>query len=463
MSLIGSLFISYSGLYTNTIATKVTADNLSNLNTTGFKGSRCEFLNEVVGSNQEVMRCEGYGSFVKSISTIYTQGGLQTTDIPTDLAILGKGFFIVKDSKGNIFYTRDGQFYVNEVDENNFALQNSLGMYLLGAEPDAKTMDLNVLKPYLIPKLMPPKGSSKISAQLIFDSRITANTRNLLENYSFDKDNPLVPLKDGEYDYVWEFTIYDTYGTKVNLRLYADRGENINEYEVLLSLSDPTLDKRGEGPYKGAFLYGKLTFGAAGDVISAEFSQISDTEGTLTPIDLIQTGYPEFILNLEGNNQKITLDLGFKVREDGTIERKINASALMANAFSQLFYDQDGYPLGVFDRIEIITEEGLIIAWYTNQQQADVSRIFLADFTGYEGSLEKVGNNLFRTKVGIKPFIFAPSSSERGRIMSGALETSNVDIANEMLNLIVLQRAFQSNARVMTTADQMMEDFIRQV
>ncbi len=463
MSLIGSLFISYSGLYVNTVATKVTADNLANLNTTGFKGNRCEFLNEVIDSSREVFRCEGYGSFVKSISTIYTQGGLQTTDIPTDLAILGKGFFIVKDSKGNIFYTRDGQFYVNEVDENNFALQNSLGMYLLGAEPDAQTMDINALKPYLIPKVMLPKGSSKISVQLIFDSRITTNKRNLLENYSFNKDNPDIPLKDGQYDYVWEFSIYDTYGNRVNLKLYADRGENINEYEVLLALSDPTLDKRGEGQYKGAFLYGKLIFGTSGDIISAEFSEISNTEGTLTSIDLNKIGYPKFTLNIEGNIQEITFDLGFRVKEDGSLERKVNASALMANAFSQLFYDQDGYPMGIFDRIEIITEEGLIIAWYTNQQQADVSRIFLADFTGYEESLEKVGNNLFRAKSGVKPFIFAPSSFERGRIMSGALETSNVDIANEMLNLIVLQRAFQSNARVMSTADQMMEDFMKEV
>lgn len=463
MSLIGSLFISYTGLYTNTVATKITADNLSNLNTTGFKSSRCEFLNEVVGSFQEVIKGEGYGSNIKSISTIYTQGGLQTTDIPTDLAILGKGFFIVRDAKGSYFYTRDGQFYVNEVDENNFALQNSLGMYLLGAEPEAQTIDLNVLKPYLIPKVMPPKGTSQISVQLILDSRIMTNTRNLLESYQFNENNPLMPLRDGQYDYVWEFPIYDDYGNKINLKLYADRGENINEYEVLLALSDPTLDKRGSGPYQGAFLYGKLTFGTAGDIISAEFWEITDTQGNLSSIDLVQTGYPKFRLNIEGKFQDITLDLGFKVTPDGTIERKVNASALMANAFSQLFYDQDGYPMGIFDRIEIITEEGLIIAWYTNQQQAEVSRIFLADFTGYEESLEKVGNNLFRAKAEVKPFIFAPSSSERGRIMSGALETSNVDIANEMLNLIVLQRAFQSNARVMSTADQMMEEFLRQV
>lgn len=463
MSLIGSLLVSYSGLYSTTIGMKVSADDISNLNTTGFKESRCEFLNKVGNTLREALKCEGAGCFVKNISTIYTQGGLQSTDIPTDLAILGKGFFVVKDKKGNIFYTRDGQFYVNEVDENNFALQNSLGMYLLGGKPEAQTIDLNNLQPYLIPKVMLPKGTSKISAQLIFDSRIVTNNRNLLESYSFNPDYPEEPLSNGQYAYVWEFPVYDNYGNKINLKLYADRGENINEYEILLTLSDPLLDKRGEGPYKGAFLYGKLTFGVSGDVSSAEFLEISDAEGNLTPIDLVQTGYPKFKLNVEGNIQEIILDLGFKVREDGSIERKLNASTFTANAFSQLFYDQDGYPMGVFDRIEIITEEGLIIAWYTNQQQAEVSRIFLADFTGYEDSLEKVGNNLFRAKSGIVPFIFAPSSSERGKIMSGALETSNVDLANEMLNLIVLQRVFQSNARVISMANQMMEDFIKEL
>ncbi|MCS7200466.1 MAG: flagellar hook-basal body complex protein, partial [Caldimicrobium sp.] len=120
------------------------------------------------------------------------------------------------------------------------------------------------------------------------------------------------------------------------------------------------------------------------------------------------------------------------------------------------------YPLGVFDRLEVINEEGQIRAWYTNQKDIAVARIFLADFAGYEEALDKIGNGLFRARPGVTAFLFAPSSAERGRILSGALEGSNVDLAMEMVNLIVLQRSFQSNSRVITTADGMLEDFLRQ-
>jgi flagellar hook protein FlgE len=91
-----------------------------------------------------------------------------------------------------------------------------------------------------------------------------------------------------------------------------------------------------------------------------------------------------------------------------------------------------------------------------------VAKLFLADFNGYEESLEKVGNNLFRAKANATPFIFSPGAGGRARILSGALETSNTDLAQEMVHLILLQRAFQSNSRVITTADQMLEDFLRQ-
>jgi flagellar hook protein FlgE len=197
-------------------------------------------------------------------------------------------------------------------------------------------------------------------------------------------------------------------------------------------------------------------------VVSADFSQVSDPSGTLSPLDLTTLGQPKFTLTVDGRTQDITLDLGFKVNPDGSITRLNYPTRLSANPFAQLYFSQDGYEEGVFDRIEVITEEGLIKAWYTNNKDLPVAKLFLADFNGYEESLEKVGNNLFRAKANATPFIFAPGAGERARILSGALETSNTDLAQEMVHLILLQRAFQSNSRVITTADQMLEDFLRQ-
>ncbi|MFN3922012.1 MAG: flagellar hook-basal body complex protein, partial [Caldimicrobium sp.] len=149
MGLFGTMFVSYTGLYSDSLATKVTADNITNLNTIGFKGSRTEFANILIRAQEVFQREKGYGTNVKTIRTLFTQGGIQTTDLPTDLAIVGKGYFVVSDRKGNHYYTRDGQFFINEVDNNYFGLQNSLGMSLLGADPTAKDADLNTLKPTL--------------------------------------------------------------------------------------------------------------------------------------------------------------------------------------------------------------------------------------------------------------------------------------------------------------------------
>jgi len=464
MGIFGSIYTCYSGVCTATTGMRVIADNIANLNTTGFKGSRCEFMNELTIANREVFTKEkGLGSMVKNIRTLYTQGGITTTDIPTDLAISGKGFFIVSDQNNNIFYTRDGQFFVNEVDENHFSLQNSLGLYLLGADPTATTADLTSLRSYLIPKAMAPKGTSEINLQVIFDSRelIEDIDDPLWQNYNATQD-PF--LEDGKYDFVWDLPIYDSLGEERYLQLYVDRTSNSNEYELLITLNDPSLDGRGEGPYQGAFLYGILTFGVNGDITGAQFWEITNPTSfdptTQQPMDLTTLQKPQFTLNIGGNTQTITLDLGFQVEQDGSITRTSYASKLLANPFVQLYYNQDGYTQGIFDKIEVITEEGLIKAWYTNGQNVEVAKIFLADFTGYEESLVKIGSNLFQAKEGVTPFVFAPGFYERGRLVSGALESSNVDLAMEFINLIVLQRAFQSNVRAIVTADQTLEDFL---
>lgn len=458
MGLFGTMFIGYTGLYSDSLATKVTADNITNLNTVGFKGSRTEFAERLVRYSEVFGKERGYGTNIKDIRTLFTQGGIQTTDIPTDLAIVGKGFFVVDDGKGNRFFTRDGQFFINEVDEHHFSLQNALGMYLLGADPQATTADLASLKPNLIPKVMPAKATTKVSAHLILDSRIPGNSGTLVEKYDATK-NP--PLEEGKYGWAFDLYIYNSLGEMIPVRLYVDRGEAPNSYELLLALTDPTKDGRGAGKMRGAFLYGNLTFGGGGELTSASFAEVG-LDGALTPLDLTTLGKPQININIDGNVQALTLDLGFRVNQDGTITREVEAIKMVASPFTLLGFVQDGYPSGVFDRIEVINEEGIIRAWYTNQKDIEVARLFLADFSGYEESLEKIGNGLFRARPGVTAYLFKPSSAERGRILSGALEGSNVDLAIEMVNLIMLQRSFQSNSRVITTADAMLEDFLRQ-
>jgi len=462
MGLFGTMFVGYSGLFCDSQAMNVIADNVTNLNTTGHKAGRYEFANVMRAVVGEVFtHGSGYGTEPKGTRWLFAQGGIRTTDIPTDLAILGRGFFVLSDGKGNIFFTRDGQFIVNEADEEHFTLQNTAGFFVVGAKPDAERADLTELNPNLIPKVMPAKATSIITAQLNLSSLRPVNAETLLEKYDYTLD-PARPLRDGSYDWVFEWEVYNSLGEKIELKAYVDRGDDSSTYEILIALADPAKDTRGDGRYKGAFLYGTLRFGGIGEVTSAEFSQIVDTTGTIEPLDLTETGQPLFVLTANGLSQEVTLNLGFKVNPDGSITRLTNQTRLTANPFSQLYFYQDGFEEGLFDTIEVITEEGLIKAVYTNGKDLPVAKLFLADFNGYEESLEKVGGNLYRAKPGATPILFAPGAGERGRIMSGMLETSNTDLAQEMVQLILLQRTFQSNSRLITTADQMLEDFLRQ-
>ncbi len=461
MGLFGTMFVGYTGLYSDSIATKVSADNITNLNTTGFKGSRTEFADKLVRYSEVFGKERGYGTSVKQIRTLFTQGSVYTTDLPTDLAISGKGFFIVSDKKNNFYYTRDGQFYINEVDENHFGLQNSLGMNLLGISPELTHPTIGDLKPTLIPKVMPPKATSLLKPHIILDATKPVNSYSSVAQYDASA-NPEKPLPDGYYNWVFDLDFYTTQGHLEKLKLYLDRGETADSYEVLLALSNPSQDGRGQGPKQGAFLYGTLKFGASGEITEANFYQVG-LDGTLTPLDLTQLGKPLANLNLNGVEQPVTLDLGFKINPDGSLIREINAINMLAHPFTLLGYYQDGYGMGVFDKIEVINEEGLIIAKYTNQRDIKVAKIVLADFSAYEDTLQKLGNGLFVPRAGAEVYLFLPGFSEGGRIISGALENSNVDLAMEMVHLIVLQRSFQSNSRVITTADAMLEDFLRQV
>lgn len=462
MSLFGSIYLGTSGVKTQSQGIRIAADNIANLNTTGFKGSRGLFEDVFLEVSGEVFSSQkGLGSMVKDIDIDFSPGNLLSTDIPTDLAILGKGFFILKDSNGENFFSRDGQFLLEETENNTLRLVNSLGYSLLGADPGATPNGLINLSPIEIPKTIPGRATERISLEMNLDARKEPEAPSLSLLEAWDATNPDGPINPGNYEFITDTKVYDPTGVEHQLTIYFDTTDQNNQYEILVTLADPTEDWRGSGRYSGALLWGTLNFGASGEIVDATFFTVDDVNtGSLTPIDLTATGRPQFTLNFTGTPQTVTLDLGFYFDATGSLIRTPQSVHMYGAPFAVYYQHQDGYPPGVFDHLEIDTE-GVIRAYYTNQQSQEVARIFLADFTGSEDALKRAGGNLFKSVAGVSPEIFAPGRSAIGAINSGALEGSNVDLATEMVNLITLQRAFQSNARVITTADQMLEDFLR--
>ncbi len=470
MGLFGSIYVGKSGVSTMSFGIGVTADNLANLESTGFRGNRALFEDLFARATTEAPPYDqaGLGARVKDVEVLYHEGPIKQTDQPTDLAISGKGFFVVSDG-AETYYTRDGQFLPREVENGRLRLSLPTGYDLLGwicpEGVDCETLTNGTLEPIEFPRYIQGEATAKVVLQMNFDAGKPAEETNL-DLYEKWDANEEEPLSAGAYDLRVKVPVYDHLGNIHELDFYFDRTSENRVFEFLIAL-DPQEDSRGSGRYAGALMTGRVRFGSLGQLEGLEnLSYITDPSGTTTPLgenDFSPDGFPLLRLNLDGQPQEIALDFGaFFNANEGNWERlDDHASTAFASPYAVINQNVDGYPPGFFETLSV-SEKGILQVTYTNEQTFSLARVPLALF-GSPDDLERTGGNLFKAVNGATPEVFAPGKDAPGAVFGGALEGSNVDVANEMVRLITLQRAFQSNARIITTADQMLEDFLRQV
>jgi len=470
MGLFGSIYVGKSGVSSMSFGIGVTADNLANLESTGFRGSRALFEDLFARATTEAPPYDeaGLGSRVKDVEVLYHEGPIQQTDQPTDLAISGKGFFVVSDGTTS-YYTRDGQFLPREIEDGRLRLSLPTGYDLLGwlcpEGVDCESLTSGPLTPIEFPRYIQGQATEKILLQMNFDTSkpLEESNLDLYEKWDATQEEPLL---DGAYDLRVKVPVYDHLGNLHQLDFYFDRTSENRVFEFLIGI-DPAEDPRGSGRYAGALMSGRIRFGSLGQLEGLEnLTYITDPSGTtasLTEADFSPEGFPLLRLNLDGELQEIALDFGtFFNAAEGSWERlDDHASTAFASPYAVINQNADGYPPGFFETLSV-SEKGVLQVTYTNEQTFSLARVPLAIF-GSPDELERAGGNLFKATNGATPEIFAPGKDAPGTIFGGALEGSNVDVANEMVRLITLQRAFQSNARIITTADQMLEDFLRQV
>ncbi|OAG27134.1 flagellar hook protein FlgE [Thermodesulfatator autotrophicus] len=468
MGLFGSIYVGKSGVSTMSHGIGVTADNLANLESTGFRANRALFEDMFGNVNTQAppYNEKGLGSRVKDIEVLYHEGPIKQTESPSDLAISGKGFFVVSDGK-ELFYTRDGQFIPRKLENGNLRLSLPTGYDLLGWNipqgVDPESVTEGVLTPIEIPSYLDGQSSSKIVLQMNFDtSKPSEETESsLFDNWDANNDPP---LSEENYDFKTQLPVYDSLGNLHNLSLYVDTTTEPRVFEFLVAM-DPSQDPRGQGQYAGALFTGKIRFGSLGELEGLEdLELITDVNGTRTPLNnFSEEGFPLFTVNFGSQSQEIALDFGVKFNSQTNSWERLDdhASTAFASPYAVLNQNIDGYPPGFFKNLAV-SEKGIVQVTYTNNQEFSVARVPIALF-GSPDELERAGGNLFKAIGGAEPEIFPPGKDSPGAIFGGALEGSNVDVANEMVRLITLQRAFQSNARIITTADQMLEDFLRQV
>jgi flagellar hook protein FlgE len=401
----------------------VIGNNLSNVNTTSFKGSRVTFQDMIAqtikGANRPTDRMGGtnpvqfgLGVMVAGTDTNNEQGSLNATNRPTDLAIQGNGYFLVSngDTAG---YTRDGAF---DLDANGILVHRATGNRLLGWGADSFG-DIDVNTP------LGPDSHLTVPIGSLNAVQVTTNI-NFAGNLNGNA------------------TSSDTWTTTV--RVYDSLG---GAHDITVRYSNRQDPPAGTPPpgamsswdwesFEGTTSIGssstgtnqRLYFDADGRLIN------SDAIGSVTVPS--STGAPAF--NVAMNFSRV-----------GQLKTE---TQVMAS-------DQNGFPPGSLQSFSIGLD-GTITGLFTNGLTRRLGQVGMAIFPNPNG-LERVGNNLWRAtdNSGI-PVVGAPRTGGRGSINSGFLEQSNIDIGQEFTDLIVTQRGFQANTRVVTTVDEMLQDLL---
>ena len=453
-----SLYSGVSGLQNHQTRMDVIGNNISNVNTNGFKRGRVTFqdmisqqmsgaakpTDELGGVNPKEV---GLGMTVAAIDNIFTQGNLQSTGVTTDLAIKGNGFFILKDGQES-FYTRNGAF---SLDSNGTLVNPANGMRVQGwmaEEVNGQMIVKTAATPEDITIPVGSKDPARATTNVNFACNLDKNTPVIREGASLDD------IEKGTWG--TEQVIYDTYGNEHKLSVSFTRvPDEPNMWQAVVNVDeengDFTQTRIGLGTTDGE----QNTFFVAFDNMGAlqyvtdSAGNVSNTEGEI----VIQASYtvPESNADEEGNPHRQTFNINL-----GTVGSWKDTITQSAQRSSTKAFYQDGYTMGYLDNFKI-DSNGVITGVYTNGTTRTIAQVALATFTNDRG-LEKAGDNTFvESNNSGMARIGESGVAGRGSLMSGALEMSNVDLSEQLTDMIVTQRGFQSNAKTIQTADTLLE------
>lgn len=394
----------------------VIGNNLANVNTTAYKSSRVTFQDMLAQTIRGASRPTdssggtnaiqyGLGVLVAGTDINAEQGSLNATNRPTDFAIQGNGFFMLTNND-RVAYTRDGSF---DLDAAGDLVHRATGERLLGwsADPATGFIDTNI----------PITASSSLTVPIGARTAVQ-NTTTVV--YAGNLDSRLF-TEPGIATTESIVRVYDTLGSEHDVTVRLTETATPNEWAYEITTDAPHTIANGTGT---------LTF----DPATGQMVNGSPANVTFTPDPA--SGLPNFDMEFDlGDITQLAADM------------QVQASS------------QNGFAPGSLSSFSVNTE-GIIIGLYTNGLTRSLGQIAMAIFPNANG-LERMGSNMWRDtdNSGI-PVIGTAKTGGRGLINSGFLEQSNVDIGNEFTDMIVTQRGFQANTKVVTTVDEMLQDLI---
>ena len=474
-----SLYSGVSGLKNHQTRMDVVGNNISNVNTTGFKSSRVTFsdtLSQTIsgassatedrgGTNPKQI---GLGSATSAIDTLFTDGSVQSTGVNTDLCLSGNGLFVVKEGS-NTYYTRNGNF---KFDSEGYYV-NSDGLKVQGwtASTPGESISTNGQPGDIcIPsgKSMPPTATAKAT----FSNNLNAS-------------EPLITsmtltLADGSTK---EVTNTDT-----NVYKVGDGSAAAQITAITLNMSDGTKSTETEGAYKVGCSKPKTTVATVYDSLGNAHSvtvymtksKVSSADGNEWTMSINPDGTGKTtIKDSDGNDITITMkDTAVKFDTDGgykdgsgtvvltlqngsigTQSVSMDFTALTQYAGSSTAYaSTDGNAAGTLKSVSI-DSSGVITGTYTNGLNVQEAQIAIAQFNNSSG-LTKTGNSLYSESNNSGTANIGTISDLGCSVTPSSLEMSNVDMASELTDMIVTQRGYQSNSKIITVSDELLETLI---
>lgn len=422
MGILSSFNIGVSGLHAAGSSMSVIGDNIANSGTFGFKGSRAEFQDMLAKSLKGIDGGDQIGSGTKlaHITAKFTQGNIQRTESITDLALNGNGFFSVESPSGRGF-TRDGSFHFDK----DGHLINGDGYKVLGFQANEEggiSQKMGTIK--LGNTTIPATATSELNVSMNLDSREKVT--------QFNPQDP-----QGTSNFNTSFSVYDNVGTQRLVTVYLNKSGNGQwDYHAMVDGKDAANGTPGQMVEMAT---GKLMFNNKGELQE----------------EIVERNSFNFN-NGAAADQQITFNFGESLAEGGTGK---DASTQFGSDSSVARHTQNGASAATLSSLSF-NDKGILTAAYDNGEQRDIAQVAVAKFENNEG-LYKMGKNLFKeTRKSGQGALGKPGDDGRGEVLAKSIELSNVDIADEFINLMNAQRNFQANTRTITTSDQMLQEVL---
>jgi len=444
MSLFGAMRSGVSGLFAQSGAMAMVADNIANVNTTGYKGVSPRFSTLVTAQASSASFAPG-GVRLNTLNAIDQQGLLEASTSATDLAVSGAGFFVVSDdaaaSSGTTTFTRAGSFRPDA----NGDLVNTAGQFLTGLPiVNGVVQQTSILNDF-----------STVNVSNLTSAPIATSTIDIGANL------PSTAALNDAFNLSVE--ALDKQGGAHSLVLTFTKNATANQWDITSTISNASfldIDANNDGAAGDNALIagttatslGTVTFDASGTLATVAASTAAGDISTVNAANnlVFELDYDNALgTGVADDRVSVALDLGTVAVNDGLTQ--------FAGNFIPNFINQNGRQFGSITGVTV-SEAGVVNAQFDNGDTRDIFEVPLAIFPNPNGLIAQTGNIFSAGTAAGTPVSLVANSGGAGTIEANALEASTVDLADEFTRMIVTQRAFSANTKIITTADEMLAE-----